>query len=528
MCCAGMPECRSMGLVRSRKSASGRLGLDEATIADLQAWMDAGRESARSLTEQYLGRISAIDRDGPSLRSVIELNPDALPIAARLDAERRRQGPRGPLHGIPILIKDNICTADRMMTTSGSRALIGATPPADAFVVRQLRRAGVVILGKTNLSEWAEFRSKHCRAGWSGRGGQTRNPYALDRSPMGSSAGSAVAVAANLCAAALGTETDGSIVLPANNNSVVGIKPTLGLASRHGIVPIARSQDTPGAIGRTVADAALLVAAIAGRDRADAATRSNHRLDCAGALDAGGLRRARLGVVRKHLFGNSPAADRAADAAIAVMKEEGAVIVDPVDIPTLGTFDDSELDVLAFEFKAGLRAYLRWVGPHARVHSLRDVIAFNEAHASEELAYFGQELMTMAEEKGPLTSPQYRAALARNHQQSRTLGIDAVMTRYRLDALVAPTGGPAALIDSVNGDGGTWAVTSPSTIAAVAGYPHVSVPMGFERGLPMGLSFFGRAWSEATVIRIAYAYELATRHRRVPSFAPAALPPVRG
>ena len=495
--------------------------LAEATIRDLQGWLSEGRETSRSLVDQYLARIDALDRRGPDLRSIIELNPDAPADAARLDAERAHGHVRGPLHGIPLLIKDNFATADRMMTTAGSLALVGARPPADAFVVSRLRQAGAVLLGKTNMSEWAEFRSQHCQAGWSGRGGQTRNPYALDRSPMGSSAGGAVAVAANLCAAAMGTETDGSIVLPANNNSIVGLKPTLGRASRHGVVPISRHQDTPGALGRTVADAALVLGFIAGYDRTDPATRGNrrHSSDFAASLDRRGLVGARVGVVRSQLFGNSDAADRLADEALAAMKHEGAVLIDPANLSTLWKFDDTELEVLATDFKVELRQYLAWLRPRPKIRSVADVIAFNNAHPLRELQFFGQDLMTLAAGKGSTTSRVYRAALRANHRLARTLGIDAVMMRHRLDALVAPTGPPPALIDLVNGDGGTWAVSSPATIAAVAGYPHISVPMGYYRGLPLGISFFGRAWSEPTLIRMAYAYEQATKHRRPPAFA---------
>jgi amidase len=496
--------------------------LDETTIADLQRRMGNGQETAHSVVEQYLARIDAIDRAGPALRSVLEINPDALAIADRLDAERRRSGPRGPLHGIPVLIKDNIATADRMMTTAGSLALEGPPAPADAFIVTRLRSAGAVILGKANLSEWANFRSTHSSSGWSGRGGQTRNPYALDRSPSGSSAGSAVAVAANLVTIAVGTETDGSIVSPSNVNSVVGIKPTLGRVSRSGIVPIAHSQDTAGPIARTVADAAVLLAAIAGPDAGDRATiaAGAHPLGpIARLLDANGLRGARIGVVRNRLFGSSPATDRLAEAALADMKQQGAVIIDPVNVPTLGTFDETEMDVLLHEFKADLNAYLTALGPAAPVHSLAEIIAFNSAHRDRELAYFGQEIFTMAERTTGLSDPKYVAELARNHRLSRTLGIDRVMNRYRLDALVAPTGGPAWRVDLVNGNGGTATAAAPSTMAAVAGYPHVTVPMGYVRGLPVGISFVGRAWSEPTLIKLAYAYEQATRHRHPPTFA---------
>ena len=497
--------------------------LEEATIARLQQRMGLGQDTSRSLVQKYLARIDALDRQGPSLHSVIEINPDALTIADQLDAERNATGPRGPLHGIPVLIKDNIATADRMMTTAGSLALAGAVAPKDAFIVSQLRQAGAVILGKTNMSEWANFRSTHSSSGWSGRGGLTKNPYALDRNPSGSSSGSGAAVAANLVSVAIGTETDGSVVSPASNNSLVGIKPTLGLISRTGIVPIAHSQDTAGPMARSVADAVVLLEAMAGRDPDDAATKDSAgrgRRDYSMFLDPDGLRGARIGVVRNKLFGYSPAADRLADAAIADMKARGAVIVDPANIPTLGKFDDTEVDVLLYEFKADLNKYLTWLGPASPVHSLKDVIAFNNAHQDQELAYFGQELMLRAEKKGPLTNAAYKAALAKDHDLSRAQGIDVVMTKYRLDALVAPTGGPAWLTDLVNGDGGTATAPGPSTVTAVAGYPHITVPAGYAQELPVGISFFGRAWSEPTLIKLAYAYEQATQHRHPPTFAP--------
>ena len=499
--------------------------LGDATVADLQRRMASGQDTARSLVEKYLARIEAIDRQGPALHSVIETNPEALAIADRLDAERKGKGPRGPLHGIPILIKDNIATADRMMTSAGSLALAGSHPPHDAFLVERLHEAGAVILGKTNLSEWANFRSTHGSSGWSARGGQTKNPYALDRSPSGSSSGSGAAAAASLGAAAVGTETDGSIVSPSSMNALVGIKPTLGLVSRTGIVPISHSQDTPGPMARTVADAAAVLGAMVGSDSTDPPTRESTRKglrDYSTFLDRNGLKGARIGVVRNKLFGYSPAADRLAEAAIADMRTQGAVIVDPANIPTLGKFDDSELDVLLYEFKADLAKYFAWLGPSAPVHSLQDVIAFNEAHKDQEMPYFGQELMTRAEGKGPLSGAKYKAALAKNRRLSRTLGIDAVMAKFKLDALVAPTFGPAWQIDLVTGDRFTADEASPSTIAAVAGYPHITVPMGFFRGLPLGISFFGRAWSEPTLVKLAYAYEQATKHRRPPTFAPTA------
>jgi amidase len=496
--------------------------LAEATIAELQQRLNEGRDTSRSLVDKYLARIEVIDRQGPALRSILEVNPDARAIADRLDAERMERGPRGLLHGIPILLKDNIATDDLMMTTAGSLALAGVRAPKDAFIVERLREAGAVILGKTNLSEWANFRSTHSSSGWSGRGGQTRNPYALDRNPSGSSSGSGVAIAASLAAAAVGTETDGSIVSPSSVNSLVGIKPTIGLVSRTGIVPIAHSQDTAGPMARTVADAATLLAAITGPDPLDVTTRSAARRgvrDYTRLLDRDGLRGARIGVVRNRLFGSNAAADRLAEAAIEDMKRLGAVIVDPANIPTLGQFDDSEFTVLLHEFRVDLNKYLAELGPAVPIRSLADLLAFNDSHKDLELPYFGQEILTMAEKTAGLDSPAYRAALAKNHRLSRTLGIDAVMTKYRLDALVAPTGGPAWLIDLVNGDSGTASTAAPSTVAAVAGYPHVTVPMGEFRGLPMGLSFFGRAWSEPTLIKLAYAYEQATKHRRPPTFA---------
>ena len=501
-------------------SPAAAFDLEEATIADLQQRMASGRDTARSLVEKYLARIDAVDRRGPELHSVIETNPDALTIADQLDAERKSRGPRGPLHGIPILIKDNIATADRLMTTAGSLALEGARPPKDAFIVARLREAGAVILGKTNLSEWANFRSTHSTSGWSGRGGLTKDPYALDRNPSGSSSGSGAAAAASLCAVAIGTETDGSIVSPANNNSLVGIKPTLGLLSRAGIVPIAHSQDTAGPMARSVADAAVVLAAMSGADPDDPATRRSVRRDY--VLNAAALKGARIGVVRNRLFGSSPAADALAEAAIADLKEQGAVIVDPANIPTLGKFDDTEFDLLLYEFKADLNKYLAWLGPASPVHSLADIITFNDRHKDAEMPYFDQELMRQAQRKGPLTDAKYKADLAKNRQMSRALGIDAVMRTYRLDALVAPTGGPPWITDLVNGDSGTATAPAPSTVTAVAGYPHITVPAGYFRGLPVGISFFGRAWSEATLINLAYAYEQATKHRHAPSFAPTA------
>jgi amidase len=408
------------------------------------------------------------------------------------------------LHGIPILIKDNIDTADRMMTTAGSLALLGSIAARDSVVAERLRAAGAVLLGKTNLSEWANYRSSHSTSGWSGRGGLTRNPYALDRNACGSSSGSGAAVSANLCALAIGTETDGSIVCPASTNGVVGIKPTLGLIPATGIIPIAHSQDTAGPMARTVGDAAILLGALTGADY----TKS---------LDPNGLRGARIGVARDKFFGFSEETDRVIEAAIAEIRRRGAEIVDPADIPTAGKFDDSESVVLSYEFKNDLNLYLGALGPKAPVHSLAEVIAFNESHRDKEMPYFGQDLMIKAQARGALSSKEYLDALEKDHRLSRTEGIDAVMSKFRLDALVAPTGGPAWCTDLINGDhdpGGS------STPAAVAGYPNINVPAGYAFGLPVGISFFGAANSEALLIKLAYAFEQATRHRRAPKFLP--------
>ena len=495
--------------------------LEETTIVALQDAMKAGRMTSHSITEKYLARIEELDRKGPSLHSVIEVNPDALSIARDLDRERKAKGPRGPLHGIPVLVKDNIGTADRMTTTAGSYALEGSIPPRDSFVADQLRKAGAIILGKANLSEWANFRSGHSTSGWSGRGGQARNPYALDRNPCGSSSGSGVAVSANLCPVALGTETDGSIVCPSSTNGIVGIKPTVGLVSRSGVVPISHTQDTAGPMARTVADAAAALGAMTGidpHDKATLASRGKSQQDYTRFLDPHGLKRARIGVVRQ-LFGYSEFVDKLASDAIAAMKEQGAVIVDPANIETFKHLGDGEFTVLLYEFKAGLNAYLASLGPKAPVHTLKEIIDFNEKHAREELSYFGQDTFVKAQAKGPLFSPEYQKALAKCHTLSREKGIDATMEKYRLDALVAPTGAPSWPTDLVNGDHDTGGSSGP---AAIAGYPHVTVPAGYVFGLPVGMSFFGRAWSEPTLIKLAYAFEQATKARKPPKFLPTA------
>jgi amidase len=495
--------------------------LEEKTIHELQEALAAGELTSRGLVEMYQVRIQELDQAGPALRSVLELNPEALAIADALDEERQRQGPRGPLHGIPILLKENIATADQMQTTAGSLALLGSQPARDAFVARKLREAGAVILGKTNLSEWANFRSTTASSGWSARGGQALNPYVLDRSPCGSSSGSAIAVAANLAAASLGTETDGSILSPAATNGVVGIKPTVGLTSRAGVIPIAHSQDTVGPFGRTVADAALLLGAIVGVDERDQTTQESAGhffTDYTPFLDREGLRGARLGVARQVYFGYSPKLDIAANAAIEQMRALGAVIIDPADIPTAKQMGESrgEETVLLFELKADLNAYLADL-ISSPVRTLAEIIAFNEAHAEEELAYFGQELFLQAEETSSLNDQIYLDALAQNQRQARQEGIDAVMDAYQLDALIMPTISLPCRIDLVNGDHFSGACTQP---AALAGYPAISVPAGFIFGLPFGLTFMGRAYSEPTLIKLAYAFEQGTRARRAPRYLP--------
>ncbi|GHO42622.1 amidase [Ktedonospora formicarum] len=493
--------------------------LEEATIAELQAALSAGEITARQLAERYIERIHQLDHQGPHLNSVLEINPDALDIAEALDQERHTQGPRGPLHGIPVLLKENIATDDRMETTAGSLALLGSRPGQDASVVRQLRKAGAVILGKTNLSEWANFRSDASSSGWSGRGGQTRNPYVLDRTPCGSSSGSGTSIAANLAAVALGTETDGSILCPSAASSLVGIKPTIGLVSRAGIVPIAHSQDTAGPMARTVADAATLLTAISIPDSRDSATRTNPHpqpIDYTKFLNSEGLRGARIGVAREVYFGYSAKADAIIENAIQRLRDLGAVIVDPANIPTAKQMNESENEmiVLLHEFKADLNQYLSEL-QSSPVRTLADIIAFNKAHAAEELTYFGQELFLRAQETAGLDDPTYLQALAENQRLARQEGIDAIMDEHKLDALVMPTGAPAWCIDVIDGD---HPLGSSSQPAALAGYPAITVPTGFTFELPVGLTFMGRAYSEATLIRLAYAFEQATRARHAPRY----------
>jgi amidase len=497
--------------------------LPEWTISELHEKMESGELTARQVAELYLRRIEAVDKGGPYINSIIELNPEALEIADKLDEERRAGKVRGALHGIPILIKDNIDTHDQMQTTAGSLALEGNIAAKDAFIVRQLRKAGALIFGKTNLSEWANFRGKPSVSGWSSRGGLTRNPYTLDRSACGSSSGSGAAVAANLCVGAVGTETDGSIICPAQTNGIVGIKPTLGLLSRSGIIPIAHSQDTPGPMTRTVTDAAILLGAMIGVDSADPATRSSRKRSSsnyAKFLDYDGLMGARIGVAR-NMAGKNPHIIRIFEHCIEVMRQLGAVIIDPADVPNFDKLGRTELEVLHYEFKSDLNKYLKSLPAEARVHSLEEVIKFNEDNKDRVMIYFGQERMLTAQKKGSLSDRKYRDALAKNLRLARRDGIDAVMGKHKLDALIVPSGGPAWVIDLINGDAINWDMESTSP-AAVAGYPHITVPAGYVFGLPVGISFFAKAWQEATLIKFAYAFEQATQYRRQPRFLPTA------
>jgi len=479
------------------------IALEEITLDMIQTAFQSGHLSSHQLCRLYLSRIAALDKAGASLNAVIELNPDALTDAARLDSERKAKATRGPLHGVPVLVKDNIDTAGKMKTSAGSLALANHIASEDAPIIRNLRAAGAVILGKTNLSEWANFRSSHSVSGWSGRGGLTRNPYALDRNTSGSSSGSGAATAANLCAVSVGTETDGSVTSPASIHSLAGIKPTVGLLPGAGIIPISHTQDTAGPMTRTVRDAALLLAALAGKPT-DTYTK---------ALNAGALKGARVGVARKFMGSNSDV-DRLMQSAFDVLKKQGAEVIDPVDLNP-SQLGEPEFEVLLYEFKTDLNAYLARSGSAVAVKSLKDLIVFNEKHRDREMPYFEQETLVQAERKGPLTEKSYLDALEKCRRLSRAEGIDATVKKHRLDAIVAPTSGPAWLTDLVNGDRDTGGCTTP---AAVAGYPHVTVPAGFVKGLPVGLSFFGSAWSEAKLIGLAFAFEQATKARRPPQF----------
>ncbi|MEP6833320.1 MAG: amidase [Gemmatimonas sp.] len=492
---------------------------DDVSVADLQKQMTDGSLTSVALTEAYLARMDDIDTAGPTLRSVIERNPDARSIAKAMDDERKAGKVRGPLHGIPVLIKDNIDSGDKMMTTAGSLAMVGTPAPKDAFIVERLREAGAVLLGKTNLSEWANFRSSRSSSGWSGRGLQTRNPYVLDRNPCGSSSGTGSAIAASLAAVGVGTETDGSIICPSSLCGIVGMKPTIGLVSRSGIVPISTSQDTAGPMGRTVADVAALLSTLAGADSRDAATANSKghvAADYTKFLDVAALKGARIGVAR-NLAGFHPAVDVAFNIAVKVLTTAGAVIVDPVTVPNLGKFDDAEMEVLLYEFKDGLNKYLAERGTTVTHKTLADLIAYNTAEAATEMPFFAQELFERAEKKGPLTDAAYKAALATCRKLVRTEGLDKIFVEHKLDALIAPSNGPAWPTDHVNGDRFTGGNTS---YAAIAGYPSITVPMAYASELPLGLSFLGLAWSEGRLLGLAHSFEQATKARHSPKFLP--------
>ena len=517
--CGSAPATPSSAIVEEEPNrwVVPQFELEEMTVDDLQAGMASGQWSATEITEIYLGRIAAIDRQGPTLRSIIETNPDALQLARDLDAERAAGGVRGPLHGIPILIKDNIGTNDRMSTSAGSLALEGSISPVDAYIALKLRQAGAIILGKANLSEWANFRSERSSSGWSGRGGQCANPYALHRNPCGSSSGSGAAVSANLTALAIGTETNGSIVCPSSACGLVGIKPTVGLWSRSVIIPISHSQDTAGPMTRTVRDGAILLGALTGVDQRDPATnasRQNGRTDYTQFLQDDGLRGARLGVVRSY-FGFHERVDHVMEDAVQAIRDSGADIVDEVELPTQQGPGNPGFELMLYEFKARLNAYLAALGPTAPIRTLADAIRFNEDNRDREMPYFGQEIFLAAQEKGALSDQAYRDAMDRVQRVAGPDSIDAVMRRHNLDALIAPTGGPAWVTDLVNGDHFGGGSSSP---AAQAGCPNITVPAGFVAGLPVGLSFFGRRWSEPTLLQVAYGFEQATRIRRAPSF----------
>jgi len=501
------------------RSAAADFELDEVSLADLGRGLQQGKWNSAGLAALYLARIEAIDRNGPGLNAVIELNPDAVKLADQLDKERKDGHVRGPLHGIPILLKDNIETGDRMRTTAGSLALIDWRAPQDAFVAARLRAAGALILGKTNLSEWANFRSTHSISGWSGRGGQTRNPYALDHNPSGSSSGSGAATSACLCAGAIGSETDGSVTSPASINGIAGIKPTVGLVSRSGIIPISASQDTAGPMARTVRDVAILLSAMTGGDPNDSptvASQGKAPADYTRFLDPNGLHGARLGIARKFFENNAPM-DRFLSSCVEALKNAGAEVIDPADLPSHGLFDAAENDVLQYEFKDGLNRYLARLPEGSPARSLRELIAFNQQQRDREMPFFDQEILIQSEARGPLAEARYIQARADCVRLSRAGGIDAVIVQHKVDAIVTLTSGPAWYTDFINGDRDTGGCTTP---AAVAGYPHITVPAGFYRGLPIGLSFFGTAWSEPTLIRLAYAWEQATKARRRPAFAP--------
>ena len=517
---AGMAVAPLLAACGTVRIPGAGINLEEITVAELQASMTAGRLDAETLVNMYLSRIQAVDRSGPALHSVQEINPDAVAIARGLDEERRACVRRGPLHGIPILLKDNIATADKMETTAGALALVGARPREDSTIAHRLRQAGAIILGKASMSEWAYFKSTPGSSGWSARSGQSRNPYVLNRTPCGSSSGSAIAVAANLVTVSIGTETDGSIICPAGVNGVVGIKPTVGLTSRAGVIPISATQDTVGPFGRTVADAATVLGALVGVDPRDPATQaSSGRLqtDYVKFLELNGLRGARIGAPRDGYFGYSPKADAVVNQALDTLRNGGAIVVDPVKIPNFdrAVLTAAELIVLLYEFKAGVNAYLASVAPGAHVRTLDDVIQFNKRNPLDHLPFFGQELLERAQAKGELTEAEYLEALEKCRRLAGKEGFDAVMDDQQLDAMIAPTTTPAWPVDLINGDQFRG---SSAKSAALVGYPLVSVPAGTAMGLPVGITFMGRAWSEPSLIKLAYAFEQATKARRPPQY----------
>lgn len=494
-----------------------KFDLNEATVEELQQKMASGGLTSVEITGKYLARIKALDQEGPAINAVIERNPLAMEIARERDAERSNGEVRGPLHGIPFMIKDNIDTGDDMLTTAGSLALMGNKAKADAHIVKLLREAGAVLLGKTNLSEWANFRSTRSSSGWCSRGGQAKNPYVLNRNPCGSSSGSGAGVSANLATLTIGTETNGSVVCPASTNGVVGIKPTVGLASRTGIIPISFNQDTAGPMTRTVRDAAILLGAMAGKDPKDSTMRQTGRKvfrDYTQFLKKGTLRGAKIGIARQ-FFGFHSEVDKLMDEAIKAMEQEGAKLTEVEVIPGMDAHQGASFEVLLYEFKDGLNKYLAATPEAVKVKTLADVIEFNKDNAPEAMPFFGQEILEMAEKKGGLDSGEYQKALQTIQDASRKNGIDKVVVKNDLDAIIAPTGGPAWTTDLVNGDHYGGGSSSP---AAWSGYPNITVPAGFVHGLPVGMSFFGTAWSEPQLLKVAYGFEQLTRHRKVPEF----------
>lgn len=494
-----------------------RLQMKEYNISEIQKLMEGGKITAQQLTKNFLSRIRKLDKNGPKINAIIEINPEALKIAENLDEERKNKKVRSPLHGIPVLIKDNITTADKMMTTAGSLALEGYRSTQDAYIIQRLREAGAVILGKTNLSEWANFRSTRSTSGWSSRGGQTLNPYVLDRNPCGSSSGSAVAVAANLCVGSIGTETDGSIICPSNANSIVGIKPSIGLVSRTGIIPISHNQDTAGPMARTVEDAAIMLTVLVGPDPEDSFSLMNNNeipADYTKFLDINGLQNARIGVAR-NFFGRNEFVDHLLENAIQRIKELGATIIDPTDINSISDLSDPEYLVLLYDFKNDLNAFLKKFVPDDFPQTLSDLIEFNDQNKGKVMPYFGQEIFKIAKEKESFSSEEYKSALKKCHKLAREEGIDRVMQDNQLDAIIAPSGGPAWFIDYINGDHSTGGSSSP---AAVAGYPNITVPAGYVYGLPVGISFFGQRLQEPTLLKLAYAFEQASKARQPPKF----------